>query len=156
MRKAEQQAFDFDAAAAALTPVEALAISKAIRGTTLETVNAQVPDGVLVPVDVTVRIQGLLKRGTGFLRRPTTRVLKTATLALLIRRLGIQREAALALLRDVLLEAHALDEAAAEILLTDHPEVTQAFEAVAALADTLPPIEVRGAVTFENASVTKV
>jgi hypothetical protein len=75
------------------------------------------------------------------------------TLALLVRRMGIQREAALKLLAEVLKEAQELPEEAEAKLLEEHPEVGEAFGRLDEFISELEPVDARGRVTLSHTHV---
>lgn len=144
-------------AAKALSPVEAMFVQRALAGEQVKSaIEALVADGAEADIDVTVRFQGHLKRGESGERKPTSRALRKATLALLVRRMGITRDAALELLSAVLVEAHSLGEDAEAKLLEERPEVGEAFGKVDALIETLPAILTSGRVTLSDVAVTRV
>jgi hypothetical protein len=143
--------------AKALSPVEALFIQRALSADRVrEALEALVPDGTEADIDVTVRVRGHLKRGESGDRKPTSRALRKATLAVLVRRMGLQREKALELISSVLLEAHELTEDAEKKLLEEHPEVEEAFGKVDAFIDTLPRIPTQGRVGVTDVLVERV
>lgn len=144
-------------AAPALSVIEACFISRALSGDKLkDAIDSLVADGTEGAVDVTVRFQGHLARGEAGDKKATSRALRKATLALLVRRMGLQREAALDLLAEVLIEAQKLGEDAETKLLAEHPEIEEAFGRVDEMVDQLPRIPVAGRVTLSNVRVDKV
>lgn len=144
-------------AAPALSPVEACFVSRALAADKIkDAIDAMVPDNTEATVDVTVRFTGKLARGEAGERKATSRALRKATLALLVRRMGLQRDAALALLTDVLTEAANMGEDAEKALLEECPEIEGAFGAVDKLADALPKIVTSGRVTLSSVKVERV
>lgn len=132
-------------------PTELLALAKALTSkSTLHVLNAAVPVGTAVACDATYHFRCQLRKVYERPRLGTSRALSKATLALLIRRMGLQRKAALSLLTEVLIEAYQLDAAAEELLLEQHPEVAEAFEHVEQLAGKLPRIASVGRVSVNN------
>ena len=112
-----------------------------------------VPDGAKAHVKLLVRVTGVLERGLRGTRKPTSRALSKATLALLIRRMGFQRDQAVWLLVQVLSEAYCLDERAEALLLAAHPEVEEAFKLVDQMVACLPPIQVAGPLTVADVEI---
>lgn len=138
-------------ASSTLSPIEALVLSRAFTSEKeAAVIERAIPSPMVeVPFDFTVRLSGSVKRGKAGDRKPTSRALRKATLALLVRRMGLQRDAALDLLAQVLVEAHQLGEDAERALLEEHPEVSGAFERVDAFIGVLPRIETAGRISLD-------
>jgi hypothetical protein len=144
-------------AAPALSPVEACFVGRALAAEKVrEAIDGLVLEGTEAEIDVTVRFRGQLSRGEAGDRKPTSRALRRGTLALLVRRMGLQRDAALQLLAEVLAEAHALGEDAEKKLLVEHPEVEEAFTKIDEMIDKLPRIETSGRITLKDVRVERV
>jgi hypothetical protein len=144
----------FEAAAGALSPEEALFVQRSLSTKKVKgVIEDLVPNETEAKVDCTVRFTGTLKRGKEHKRKPTSRALRKVTLALLVRRMGIQREAALKLLAEVLKEAQELPEDAEAKLLEEHPEVGEAFERLDEFIAGLEPVDAQGRVTLQHTHV---
>jgi len=137
-----------------MSPAAVLLIGKVFGKAAVQKAASElVADGSTHEVDVDLHVEGMLSRGKASARKPTSRALRKVTLALLVRRMGLQRAAALKLLAEVLVEAHALDADAEALLLAEHPEVEEAFSEVDRMVDKLPKIPVQGRVTAKSVVV---
>ncbi len=94
--------------------------------------------GTAHAVNVVLHAAGSLAVGKPGSRRSTSTVLRKATIALLLRRLGVTREKTQQVLTEVFSEALRMDKDAEETLLRAHPEVAEAFRHVEAIIDHLP------------------
>lgn len=125
-----------------------LALAKLFSKKETDEVRAQVGPGVH-PIDVTVRVSGSIKVAEDGHRASTIKVLTKATLALLIKRMGITRLSALDTLASVFKESMEMDEDARERLL-EESGVEEAMELFKeSVVDVLPKIPTKGRVTTQ-------
>lgn len=106
--------------------------------------------GLITPgehaVDFTIRVTGSLAKGEDTMKKPTSSIPWLTTLALFVHRSGMQRDAAMALLRDAMIEALNLDKDAekALLLVSGVSDAKELFEEE--VTSKLPRTPVQGAV----------
>lgn len=106
--------------------------------------------GALVPgsheVDFTIRVSGSLTKAEDTTKKPTSSIPWLTTLALFVYRSGVQRDAAMAILRDSMTEALNLDKDAekALLLVSGVADAKELFESE--VTARLPRMPVQGAV----------
>jgi hypothetical protein len=116
----------------------------------LKGLGTQEAKGALVPgsheVDFTIRVSGSLTKGEDTVKKPTSSIPWLTTLALFVHRSGIQRDLAMAILRDTMTEALNLDKDAERELLrvSGVADAKELFEAE--VTSKLPRTPVQGAV----------
>ena len=123
-----------------LSDMQSLVLSKV--GNKLE--DADVAPGN-VPFDFVVHIKGSLSRGEDTEKTPTSRALTLETMALFIHRMGIQREKALEILVDVMMDNVIREESTKEALM-EVTGVKAAKERLATEMAKLPKTPVKGQV----------
>lgn len=133
-----------------LAPHEVLALQRGLsKKGLLEIVEALVGNDFSAEVDFTVRVKGTIKRGSAGERKGTSQALRKVTLAVLVKKMGFQREQALKLLSEAILEAAQLSEDAEKKILEEHPEVEEAFGPAEKFYDSLPKIPTRGTINAD-------
>lgn len=129
-----------------MNPITTLAVSKVIKEK--EEKNAC---GELLPgehtVDAVVRITGTIKVGEDESYTPTVDVPLKSTIAFLFKRMGFQRDAAAAMLRDAMTDALNAGEKGAETIAALDADVEAAKEMVTAMLGDLPKKVRKGKVT---------
>lgn len=106
-----------------------------------------------VKIDLTLEI-GELSIGHDTDKSPTCSIPLLPTLALMVRRMGIQRDAALALLKDVMTTALSTDKSATAALLAE-TGVDEAMELIQAeVIATLPRVPVAKTVKAKGSTIT--
>lgn len=109
------------------------------------------PGNIQIDTEVVVRLEGELVRKKDFQRAPTVSIPLIPTMALLIQRLGIQRETAKALIFEVMLEA-ILDKSTLEekyeLFETHIKDVEAAMEHVQEITQSLPKVDTKGGLLF--------
>ena len=138
----ELNAIETVALAQALSSKEVKAAKGAIAPTGLD------EDGKVarVPVDVTVRIQGTLGKGEDFDKVPTVSAPLISAMALLVRRMGVTREAALELLCEVMTEAIELGKDANKAILEESGVLEAQGQVKKEVLTRLPKTPVQGRV----------
>jgi hypothetical protein len=131
--------------AATLTAIEAKAMSKA-KGT------GKIEAGDH-PFNFTVQVQGVLRKGDNYEATPTASIPMIQAFALFVKRMGFQREAALAKLQEAMQEAFAAGVNGEKIDLGD---LSEAEDKVRAMIGTLPKTICEGKTTFPEINITKV
>lgn len=128
------------------SPLTVLALGKLLSRKTIEAARKEINSGTH-PIDVTVRVTGDLSIVEDGDRKPTVKVLTKATVALLLRRMGVTRVQAMDLLQNVFADAMALDEDARQALLeqTGVKDALDVFDKNVLCA--LPKISFKGRVT---------
>lgn len=99
--------------------------------------------------DFTIRAKGTLSKGKDTEKTPTSSMPHITVLALMVRRMGIQRDAALAMLQECMTEALTMDVDAREKLLEAQPEIALAEQQVRKTLAALPKSPVKGAVKVQ-------
>lgn len=128
-----------------LTNEQIAALDSLLKG--LGTTDAK---GAIAPgehgVDFTIRVSGSLTKGEDTTKKPTSSIPWLTTLALFVHRSGMQRDAAMALLRDAMIEALNLDKDAEKALLrvSGVADAKELFEEE--VTSKLPRTPVQGAV----------
>lgn len=128
------------------SPVTILALGKLLNRKAVEAARVEVASGSH-PIDVTVRVTGDLSIAEDCERKPTVKVLTKATVALLLRRMGVTRVQAMDLLQSAFADALTLDEDARKRLLaeTGVADALDVFDKN--VLGRLPKIPVKGRVT---------
>ena len=128
-----------------LTAIETTALNNAVISRVAKTMRGQVGPGEY-PIDMTVRIVGTMNVQIDTTKAPTVCIPPLETMALLLHRMGFQREKALELMREVFTEAIGTTgrgQGSLEML----PHITELKERIEReLIANLPPIPVKGAV----------
>lgn len=127
-----------------LNNVELLALSKSVKDTLTKSMSESTAPGTY-PVDFTVHVTGTVQKGQDTTKVPTSRIPTLAALAVMVQRLGVQRERAVSILMDCVKQAIELDGDAEEALL----EKSGVREMEARLKQELaklPPTKVNGPV----------
>jgi len=137
-----------------LTAIETVALAQALSSKEVrEAKGGLSPTGLddsgkvaRVPVDVTVRITGSLGKGEDFDKVPTVSVPLISAMALLVRRMGITREAALELLCEVMTDAIELGKDANKTLLEESGVLAAQKQVKEDVLTRLPRTPVQGRV----------
>ena len=101
---------------------------------------------------ITLRVQATLNRGEDYTTPPTVSIPLKATLALMLAKMGFQREAASELLVEAMQEALAAETLGADSIKARMKDVDAAMARVQAITAALPPeprkgrLDVRGTV----------
>lgn len=102
---------------------------------------------------LTLQIDGTVKVSADSTRAPTCSIPLLATVALMLKRMGVQREAALDILRDVMSEAIKLGKDATEQLLTEYG-VAETMETLQdEVIAKLPRVPARGQVRVKGSAM---
>ena len=123
---------------------ELLALSKSVKDAVTKATSEATSPGVY-PVDFTVRISGTVQKGEDTFKVPTSRTPTLAAMALLIQRLGVQRERAVELLMSCVKDAIELGDDAEDQLM-ENTGVREMEARLRAEFAKLPPTKVNGAV----------
>ena len=99
------------------------------------------------PIDATIRVKGQIKVGEDYSRTPTASIPLLPTMALLIKRMGFQRDKALALLTECVTEALQSGEKVEDMLESAIPGLADALKRVQDTMSALPTVSVKGPVT---------
>lgn len=127
-----------------LNNIELLALSKSVKDALTKSMSESTAPGTY-PVDFTVHVTGTVQKGQDTTKVPTSRIPTLAAMALMIQRLGIQRDRSVELLMECVKQAIELDGDAEEALL----EKSGVREMEARLKQEirkLPPTKVNGPV----------
>lgn len=115
-----------------------------------ETRDALAPQDYVIDDIVTLRLDGVLRVGKDHDRAPTCKIPLLASLALMVKRMGIQKEAALEVLREVMTEALTMEKDATAELLAE-TGVADAEKLIRdAVISKLPKDTVAGKVTTKG------
>jgi hypothetical protein len=154
-----------------LTVLQQLLVSKALATKTIaDEIRAQVaptphlghtPKGrdkghAYVPFDFTARFQGEVRIGGDTERKATCHFLRKALLALLLKRLGVQRDWIEANLPALIMEVVNMDKTEEEALFKSMPEFIEAMARVDKMVSELPRIPAKGAVSIRDLEVSAV
>jgi len=114
---------------AKLTDVQIAAIEAGLRSLEIGEAKERIRPGDH-GFDFNINIKGFLKKGEDYSKPPTTSTPWLAVIGLFVRRSGIQRELAMELIRDAMIEAsNAKGDKKAEKLLLEETGVGSAIEA---------------------------
>lgn len=141
---------------ATIDPIFATALNHAMKkGVDAVNARAELEPGVYsdIEIEVTVKV-GEMRVSPDTDKAPTCAIPMLPALALLVRRMGLQRHEALATLREVMQEALAIKSDASEKLLSE-TGVAEAEEMIRTeVIAKLPRIAVKGAVKVDDVEVT--
>lgn len=112
--------------------------------------------GVYEPFDFTARFVGEVRIGRDYSRKATANFLRKSLLALLLKRLGAQREWIIENLPEIIKEVIELGEAEEEALFKSMPEFAEAMEHVEKMVANMKPIRAKGAVSLRGVTVEKL
>lgn len=136
-----------------LNPLEMIVLTKAIEEREAKAARSELLEETTYPVDLTVRIMGLLKVGKDYTTKPTVSVPLKSALALFIRYSGITRDAAKAVLTramtEALNESLSTSETVADAVNDDIAIVDDCLEQVAEMMGQLPRQPRKGVITTE-------
>ena len=127
-----------------LTPLEILAVSKALKEAAVKAASAEVPEGTY-QVDLTVRLVGTVAKGAPTMRTPTASIPLLPAMALLLRRSGVTAASSMDALIGAIEEAMVLGEDARNALLAE-VGVADAEQRIRERLAALPKVPVSGAV----------
>lgn len=140
---------------AKIDPKIALVLSNALKKTLdTKTARDEVEPGVYrdLRVDLTVEVAEM-RVAPDTDKAPTSNIPLLPTIALLLKRMGVQRDEAIQILRDVMTEALALGKNASKSLL-DETGVAEMEERLRSeVIEKLPRVPVKGAVTVKPEDV---
>ncbi len=132
-----------------------VALAHAVKSQVDKNARAELGPGVRknVKLNVTVEI-GELRVGHDTDKAPTSRIPVKAALALMLKRMGFQREEALDTLREVMEESLSMDKKATDDLLNEVGVTECETLLKQKVLDNLPRIPVKGAVSVKDVSLT--
>lgn len=134
------------------SPIEMLAIARSFSKDELDLARDGIAPGKY-QVDARIHVVGEIQINADTQKTPTSSTPWLTAMAVLVRRCGFQRDAAIKLIMDSVNEAVTLDKDAAEALMLN-TGVKQAKDALAQEYAKLPKTPVRGAVSADVKIVT--
>ena len=127
--------------------VETLVLAKLVKEKTLKEIRPSVAPGKY-PVDMQVNIKGTMKVGEDSEYIPTVHIPMKATLAFLLKRMGFQRDAAVAMLAEAMKEALNSNEESEEAIAA-LATVAESEKMVTEMLGSLPKAKKQGMVTTD-------
>lgn len=137
-----------------IDPKIILAVSKAITKTAAES-RKDVPPGVYKDIKISLSLEiSKMKVGAPFERTPTTEIPFLAVCALLLKRMGVQREEALDILRRTMTEALELGKDATVKILEESGVDQMVTRLKNEVISKLPKVPVQGSVSIDPDDVS--
>ena len=129
--------------------IETLALANAVTDKQCKMVRAEVEPGQYT-IDMMIHISGIMTVGADYPTTPTVSIPLIETIALLLKRMGFQRDKAMELLREIMTEAIELKGKGKGALIAIFPELESTIEQIKTeLLSQLPEANRKGPVKFQ-------